>query len=126
MQNRAGQLARVILIVFVTISSSDRLVAGEAVSTGAATNRLTYLNGHDECLIGHSFAGQISTRWFGQSLDGDVVLVDLSRVGRRSDLVLKAVHDHNLRRAPHPIVEKGAKQGEREGGPREIPLILTS
>ena len=104
MQNRAGQLARVILIVFVTISTSDRLVAGEAVSAGTTTNRLAYLNGHDECLIGHSFTGQISTRWFGQSLDGDVVLVDLSRVGRRNDLVLKAVHDHNLRRDPHTIV----------------------
>ena len=104
MQNRAGQLARVILIAFVTISTSDRLVAGEAVRVGAATNRLTYLNGHDECLIGHSFAGQITTRWFGQRRDGDVVLVDLSRVGRRSDLVLKAVRDHNLRRDPHTIV----------------------
>ncbi|GIS61784.1 MAG: hypothetical protein CM1200mP2_40090 [Planctomycetaceae bacterium] len=38
MQNRAGQLARVILIVFVTISTSDRLVAGEAVSAGTTTN----------------------------------------------------------------------------------------
>ena len=101
---RAVDSLLTILIALVTIITSDRLVAGEAVSVGAATNRLTYLNGHDECLIGHSFAGQITTRWFGQRMDGDVVLVDLSRVGRRSDLVLQAVRDYNLRRDPNTIV----------------------
>ena len=104
MQNRAGQLARVILIAFVTISTGDRLVAVEAIRGRAATNRLAYLNGPDECLIGHSFVGHITTRWFGQRMDGDVVLVDLSQVGRRSDLVLQAMHDYNLRRDPTTII----------------------
>ena len=104
MQDRVEQLMRMVLIALVTISTSGRLDAVQDASGGAATNRFTYLNGHDECLIGHAFADHIATRWRGQRLVGDVVLVDLSRVGQRSELVLQAVRDYNLRRDPNTIV----------------------
>ena len=104
MQDRVEQFMRMVLIALITLSSSPHLDGAQNVIRAVSSNRFTYLNGHDVCLIGRVFADHIVPRWFGQRLVGDVVLVDLSRVGQRSELVLQAVHDYNLRRDPNTMV----------------------
>ena len=104
MQDRVEQLMRMVLIALITISSSTCIEAAQNANRTVSSNRFTYLNGHDVCLIGSVFADHIVPRWFGQRLVGDVVLVVLSRVGQRSELVLQAVHDYNLRRDPNTMV----------------------
>ncbi len=104
MQDRIEQLMRMVLIALIIISSSTCIEGAQNANRTVSSNRFTYLNGHDVCLIGSVFADHIVPHWFGQRLVGDVVLVDLSRVGQRSELVLQAVHDYNLRRDPNTMV----------------------
>ncbi|MEE3368700.1 MAG: neutral/alkaline non-lysosomal ceramidase N-terminal domain-containing protein [Planctomycetota bacterium] len=95
---------RIVLIALITISSSTHLDGAQNANRAVSSNRFTYLNGHDVCLIGHSLPGHIATRWHGQTSVGNVVLVDLSRIGERIDLVLQTVRDYNLQRDPNVIV----------------------
>ena len=104
MQDRLGYLTRLVLLAFVATSSSARVAGAQDGGHAISGNRWTYLNGYGECLVGRAFAGQVTTRWIGQTSIGDVVLVDLSRTGQRIDLVLQAVSDYNLQRDANSIV----------------------
>ena len=60
------------------------------------SNRYIYLSSFEDCFAGPRFSEQIATRWLGEFLIDDVVVVDLTRVGRRTELVESVVRDFNL------------------------------
>ena len=60
------------------------------------SNRYVYLGSFEDCFAGPRFSEQIATRWLGEFLIDDVVVIDLTRVGRRTELVDSVVRDFNL------------------------------
>ena len=80
-------------ITVVSAASNDGVA--KPVQTPTTGNPFAYLHAFDECLISPALPGQVSTRWRAEHQLGEVVLVDLARIGGRADLVKSILSRYN-------------------------------
>ena len=77
---------------FGATDQDDKVTSVERPASG---NPFGYLHAFDQTLISRSLPGQIGTRWQAEHQLGDVLLVDLSRIGRRDEIVERILREYN-------------------------------
>ena len=86
------------------------LIATRMAAAGTHANRLVYLDSADACYLGPGLA---VTRWHGEPSIGQVVILDVSRVGGRIDLVQEMLGRLNAGALPDHLLRRGAASASR-------------